>query len=244
MFAKWIGRIGAALCIMTAAPVCLAATVTYGFERLTANSTVNTAPYYQMDVSEVPGDSTRVDFTFRNLADNPATSSSIKAVYFDDGALLSIAQIIPGPGVSFATSGGSNLPNGNTMTPPFETTAGFYATTSGGDANGVKPGEYLTIRFNLVSGKLFEDVIGFLAAGLTLTPPAPYPDSLRVGIHVGSLPEKSDGTGVQQSDSFFNTSAFPSEPTVIPLPAAAWAGLALFGLMLAGRMSRRLRSAA
>src|SRR5262245_4244183 len=62
-------------------------------------------------------------FTFHN--EGPA-ASSIADVYFDDGALLAIAFIVNGPGVSFSQGASPpDLPGGTLISPPFVVTAGF-----------------------------------------------------------------------------------------------------------------------
>ena len=84
--------------------------------------------------------------------------SCIASIYFDDGLLLGISDIINGPGVNFtAIADPANLPAGNTLDPPFETTADFSAkgvqpppfngvnNTENGD-----PVEWVTIRFELI----------------------------------------------------------------------------------------------
>ena len=212
-------------------------TVTYDFVRLEDNSAVNTEAYYKLDVSSVVGDN-QVDFTFRNLSDNPATGATIIGVYFDDGALLGIASVVGGPGVDFKQSGGSNLPGGNQLDPDFVTTADFYANKDGANANGVQPGERLTIRFNLQDTKGFEDVLAFLDKGLI---PGYTAESLRVGIHVGSLPGPTGGTG--ESDSFINGGETGGGPTV-PLPASVWAGMALLGGLGLMKLNARRRQLA
>jgi hypothetical protein len=156
----------------------------------------------------------RVRFVITNTG--PA-ASSIADVYFDDGTLLGISQVINGgPGVDFsqdATPG--NLPGGNNISPAFETTAGFSADSNPPvQPNGVNPGESLTILFFLMSGGTFADVASELASG-----------ELRVGLHV-------------QGFASGNSASFVNMPSV-PLPAAGWLLLSGLATVAAGGRPRR-----
>jgi len=126
----------------------------------------------------------QVDFTFHN--ENTFTSS-IKRIYFDDGILSGIAAITEGPGTDFDISTTpSDLPSGNKLGPPFETTEGFSVGAEPSPAhNGINPGEWLTITFNLKSGKIFSDVVSNLQT-----------NTLRIGVHVISLPDGSSEAAV------------------------------------------------
>jgi hypothetical protein len=180
----------------------------YDFFKLTSNSSSDVGSQLQMTVDDVALMPTKVSFRFDNLG---PLASSITGIYFDDGALLGIASINEGPGVQF-TQGGSppNLPAGNTASPPFVTTAGFLADSDPPvQPNGVNPGEWVEIIFNLKLGKTVADVNTALAMG-------GVDGGLRVGLHVQAQP---DG----QSDSYLNNFA------VVPLPAAAWMGMSLLG---------------
>lgn len=122
-------------------------------------------------VSDGPG-ANQVTFHFINTGPN---ASSIADVYFDDGTLLGIANIIEGPGVAFSQGASpGNLPGGNNCQPAFETTAGFSADSDAPvQPNGVNPTEWLDIVFDLQSGQTFDDVVAQLNSG-----------ALRIGIHV------------------------------------------------------------
>ena len=154
---------------------------TYGFKNITNNlagdAAIGEAQLFA-DVSGEPDD-TQALFTFRN--EGPE-DSSICDVYFEDGPLLGIADIINGPGVLF--SQGANppdLPGGNAVQPPFNVTAGFLADSDPPvQPNGVNPGESLGILFDSTGD--FADVIAAINQGLT--GPIVAGESLRIGIHV------------------------------------------------------------
>lgn len=180
----------------------------------------------QMEVASAAGN--RVDFTFRNLSQR---GSSITEIYFDDGTLLGISSVFDsGPGVTFSqvgTAAPPDLPAGNSLSPPFQVTAGFVVDTgSGGNTKGVENKldagiqEYVTIRFDLINGRSFADTLtalnGPLGDGL----------DLRVGMHVRGF----TGGG---SESFVNL------PLISPVPEPAEWAMLLSGLTLLGARRRR-----
>lgn len=120
----------------------------------------------------------QVQFQFDNAG---PLASSITDIYFDDGSLLGIASVINGPGVDFSQGANPpNLPCGENVSPPFETTAGFLADSEPpAQPNGVNPSEWVVIVFDLQGGQTFDDVVSELASG-----------ALRIGIHVQGF---SDG---------------------------------------------------
>ena len=95
-------------------------------------------------------------------------ASSITDIYFDDGALLGIAEIDDSdPGVDFGFGATpAHLPGGRTLPVRFDATAAF-STSSGppSQPNGVNPGESVGITFDLISGMDFSDVLAFLDNG-------------------------------------------------------------------------------
>ena len=183
-----------------------------GFENITNNEPANAAigeAQLFVDVTDTGLGVNQVLFTFFNTGPD---ASSICDVYFDDGTLLGIASIDnSSSGVSFSQfAKPGELPGANNVTPPFETIAGFSADSdSPVQPNGVNPGEYLGILFDLQTGGIFSDVITELASG-----------ELRIGIHVQGF---SDGG----SESFIND----PPPTNTPEPATMLlVGSGLIGL--------------
>jgi hypothetical protein len=194
---------------------------TYSFFNITGNNAVNAASgAAQLSVDVTDAGSGQVNFTFHNAG--PA-EMSITDVYFDDGTLLGIASVTNGSGVDFAQGASpGDLPGGNNANPAFETTAGFSADSEPpAQPNGVNPGEELSIKFNLIGGQSFADTIN----ALTL---AGANGGLRIGLHV-------QGFANGGSESFINN------PTPVPLPAAAWMGMALMGSGGAVTFIRRRR---
>lgn len=177
---------------------------TFGFGCITNTLSANCATgESQLFVDVIDAGAGQVLFTFSNIGSN---ASSIADVYFDDGTLLGIASIDnTSSGVSFSQGASpGNLPGGNMV--GFAATAGFTADSNPPvQPNGVNPGEYLGITFDLLSGVSYADTINALQSGT----------DLRIGIHV-------QGFGNGGSESFVNT--------VIPVPAAVW----LFGSGLLG----------
>jgi hypothetical protein len=147
--------------------------------------------------------------------------SSITDVYFDDGSLLGIAGIINGgPGVSFNNPAiPENLPGGNSIEPPFETTDGFSADSDTPvQPMGVNPGESVGILFNLKDEQTFADVLAAIHQGFDDPLAA---ESLRIGLHIQSIGLESG------SDSFIIT----------PVPGAVILGL--LGLSIASIKLRK-----
>jgi hypothetical protein len=192
---------------------------TYSFYNITNNGNADLSGQLQMTVSSVANPQQTL-FRFTNLIGIP---SSICDVYFDDGALLGIASVSGSPGVSFSVGASpGNLPGGNSISPPFETSAPneWFATDSDSPvfANGVNSAsEYLDILFNLQTGMTYANVVSSLADG-----------SLRVGLHMQAI----GATG--GSDSYVNGGG----DGVVPAPAAVSLGLIGLGLVHLVRRTR------
>jgi hypothetical protein len=122
-----------------------------------------------------PLSSDQVDFTFYNES---SIDFSIARIYFDDNLLLDVTGITEGLGTSFsqpATIG--NLPGGNLLEPPFVTTEEFsFKGAPASPQNGVNPGEWVQIAFDLKDNCIFKDVIDKLNT-----------NTMRLGTHVIAL---------------------------------------------------------
>lgn len=227
-------RLVAAVGVLLLAPgMASAFPVVYGFKNITNNDPESAAigeAQIIMEVSQYAAatvnDPEQVLFLFKNLGPE---ASSISEIYFDDGTLLGISQVINGTGVAF-TSGSADpgdLPGGDSITPVFNVSAGFLAEASNpAPANGVQPGEQVGIVFNLINGKTTNDVIAALALGLT---DGGNSDALRVGMHV-------IGFANDESESFINGPVVP-EPSTFAI--AGLSGLAILGYGLRRRKLAR-----
>jgi hypothetical protein len=213
-----------------------AGSITYSFNNITNNNATNAQTgesQLTVEVSSVVGTGSHggdlVDFTFRNVGPNAA---SICDVYFDDGTLLGIAKIMQSSGVEFGLGASpKDLPGGNDIDPKFHTTKDFSADSEPAvQTNGVNPGEWVTIRFELINNQDYQGIIGALNRGLLLQPgdnpdnPDPNFDTLRIGIHV-------QGFANGGSESFINGQPLLTapEPSTLALALTGIAGLAYVG---------------
>jgi hypothetical protein len=178
-----------------------AAFVTLGFENITANNPVSAANgEAQLWVTIQPSGSL-TSFIFQNIG---TEAMSITDVYFDDGPILGLAQVINGSGVSFVPGANPGaLPGGNMLTPPFVATAAFSAeSTPPTQPHGVNPGEVLELRYSLQGGMTTDDVLAAIASR-----------EVRIGLHV-------QGFAGGLSEGFVNQVPAPG-----PLALMALAGL-------------------
>lgn len=206
--------------------------LTLGFGNISNNLAGDAAigeAQLSVDVTDLGGG--QVLFTFNNAGPE---DSSITDAYFDDGTLLGIAALIDADegggdaGVDFSQlASPPNLPSANSITPAFETTAGFSADSDPpAQPNGVNPGESLGIVFDLLAGVDFADTLAALEQGGGI-------GGLRIGIHV-------QGFASGGSESFVNT---PPDgdlpPEAVPEPGV----LSLVGFSLLGMLAVRRRYA-
>ncbi len=156
--------------------------ITLSFGAITANDIGDVAigeAQLAVEVTEFTTNPAQILFTFTN---NGLAASSITDVYFDDGTLLGIAQLIDADdgvggdlGVDFSQGASpGNLPGGNNAAPPFVTTASFLADSDAPtQPSGVNPNESLGVVFDLEGGGTFNDIVDELNDG-----------RLRIGIRV------------------------------------------------------------
>ena len=185
-----------------------------------ANGAAGEAQLYVDIIDQDP----QVLFRFRNIG---PVYCRIDDVYFDDGSLLGIAELIDadeGTGgdnrVDFSEGASpGDLPGGNNVVPAFEVTQTFLADSDPPGqspvANPYKPGvepndQWLGIVFNLVPGRTYAHVIEELNSG----------GLLRIGLHVQSFPDGG-------SESF------------VSVPEPATLGLLLLGGLTLIRRRRR-----
>lgn len=198
-----------------------AATVTYGFEKVTNNNVEDISSQLSItiwDAAEANSTfnlsllASEILFTVHN---DVGITSNVAEVYIDDGLLgPSVAVNSLGGFTNFSGGGAnpSNLPGGNSI--GFSATTLFSADVNPGPPNnGVnQSNDILGISLGLGT---FADINAIAAAVNS--------GDLRFGYHVRSI-------GVAgESDSYVNT--------VIPLPAGIW----LFGSALVGMIGLRLK---
>ena len=202
-----------ALFLFTVVP---AQALKYGFDNITNNIAADADIGEAQLFVNVTGAGNQVLFTFENTGPE---ASSICDVYFDDASLSLLDRIAlidnSSTGVTFSQGASpGNLPGANEVSPPFVTTAGFLAdSNSPAQPNGVNPGEYLGILFDLQANLYLSDVYEQLASG-----------ELRIGIHVQGF----DSGG---SESFIN------DPEPVPEPTT----MLLFGTGIAGLVGSKIR---
>lgn len=187
-----------------------AATMTLGFNNISGNSATNAAigeSQFKVTISEM---GSQVNFRFFH---DGTAASSIAQIYFDDRSpRLGAATLTgSGSGVAFAPNGSPPvLPAANNASPAFAVTKRFSANNPA-PSKGINPGEFLDIKFSLLSGD-FDSVLSDIGSG-----------KLRMGFH--AIAFASGG-----SESFVNGS--PPAPQVIPLPTpVSLAGAGLVGLL-------------
>jgi len=166
--------------------------LTFPFEIFTDNGEWGTGgsnfgdPALDLTVDVYNGGPT-VSFEFHNNSVSPLDDLSITDIYFDDGTLLAISGVTNGPGVDFSElADPAELPGASILVPPFETTNHFSAGAGPPPPqNGVEPGEWVIIHFDLQGGGTLQHVLDELDDG-----------SLRIGLKIQSFPGGSSESAV------------------------------------------------
>jgi len=179
----------------------LKANMVYPLKVFTSEGLYHDSPDLNLYIEVSNGGVNQVEFSFYNES---SIDSSITQIYFDDddGSLLGIADI-EGLGVSFSQPAApGNLPGAKLLDPAFETTSEFSIDAdSPPPKNGINPGEWGVITFDLINNTTLEDVISGLNTNI-----------LRVGVHVIGLPDESSVSAISVST--------PEPATVILLGTA------------------------
>jgi hypothetical protein len=162
------------LVISLPAHICQA--VPYPFEIFTDNSPYADDPGWNLIVDVWDGTGV-VNFTFYNYS---SIQSSVARIYFDDGSLFGVDEVINSDDYTFFKKVPSpqNLPGGESLIPPFAADREYsIGTPNPPPWKGVNDGdplnEWVTIRFNLINGGDLDGVIAELNSG-----------NLRIGLHV------------------------------------------------------------
>jgi hypothetical protein len=197
------------------------ADVNYGFTNVTNNGGFAFASshnsMFSLNVAEAGVNGAgRVlaNFTFR--VDVSQRPSSICDTYFYDGHILGLAGITSSAGVSFSEGASpGHLPGYSTpATRLFAADSNSPVAANGVNANN----EWLTLRFELINGATFGNLIQDLNTGAVV-----------VGIHV-------------QQQAYGRSNSYIGTPVLIPLPPSVLAGasgLAGLGLVAWARRRRR-----
>lgn len=159
----------------------LKAGIVYPLEVFTSNGGYYASSDLNLYVEVVQHIST-VDFSFYNES---LFGSSIARIYFGENPLLGVADIVEGPGTSFSILAvPANLPAGRLLDPLFKSGFGIGSDPAR-PHNGLNPGEWVTLNFDLINGATPAAVNNALDNG-----------SLRIGVHVIVLPDGSSESAV------------------------------------------------
>ena len=204
--------------VLTTSSLCIAAgylasspaqALQFNFNNITHNNAVNESTGERqllVDVTDSFGKedlaSNNVLFKFSNVG---PFASSMTQIYFDNSTVLKSTGTIvdSGAGVDFAAaSGRMNLPGGNTVnfSPDFA-----IKSTGAVSQNGVNPGEWVSVFFNLSTNKTLKDVFNDLKSG-----------SLRVGMHVQAFSNEGSEAFVNNNPPVVTTTPPPVVTTTPP----------------------------
>lgn len=215
------------------APVAWADSVSYSFSNRT-NNYLDLSSQFKMTASDDGVGAGQVGLLFENFLGG--SSASIANIYFEDGTVFSsFHSMTHGGGVEFGHDAGA--PHDPPGINDFDSTQSFSVNADNPKPeNGINPGEWLRVVFNLQTGIDFNEIISALANGLLKTNGDPgynsQVPSLRVAFHVIDLP-------LGESDSYMSEG-----PQNIPLPAPLGLGLAgLAGVFVMARKCRRSAAA-
>ena len=204
--------------VLTTSSLCIAAgylasspaqALQFNFNNITHNNVVNKLTGERqllVDVTDSFGKedlaSNNVLFKFSNVG---PFASSMTQIYFDNSTVLkSMGTIVDsGAGVDFAAAAGRmNLPGGNTVN--FSPDFGIKSTGAVSQ-NGVNPGEWVSVFFNLSTNKTLKDVFNDLKSG-----------SLRVGMHVQAFSNEGSEAFVNNNTPVVTTTPPPVVTTTPP----------------------------
>lgn len=142
---------------------------------------------------------------------NESTSEfTIDKLFFEDGILANVSGMDFGDGTFFELDENTaQLPGGNTLTPNFETA---YSFDSGPPAeyNGIDPGQWSAVIFNVDSETDFDDLLSLI-----------YDGSFRIGVHVSGISSRLSASAVN---------IIPEPATLILLGIGSWLFLRRKGL--------------
>ncbi len=189
---------GCVAAVMGLATSTKADTIDVSFFRVSANAPENVASQFAATIY----DNTEANSTFSTSLNSGqiliaftnavGIDSAISEVYIDDGTIVGQSAVLNSlGGFTQFTGGGANpgnLPEGNTLSPPFVATSAFSADAVGNPSRGVDANDdILGIVYDLLPGLSLTDVQTALDDG-----------TLRIGMHVRSIGSQG------QSDSFVN----------------------------------------
>lgn len=183
------------------------------FHLITDNTPGLTVSPDQFTMSLLPVSETQLSLTFDN---NGPDAGSVTGIYIEADSLFVYDSMVA-DGASAAFEQGAaprNLPGGN----PFGFKANpdlTFGSVQPVSHNGLAAGERLQIRFTLLPGITYDNVVRAIIADGTSDPESM--PTLRAGLHVQSI-----GPGAEYSESFLldsQTAIFTEAGSPIPEPA-------------------------